>query len=267
MTKRREQLVKEKIELGKSMSYFESQAVVFCDHKHSSTNNTTITATTATTATNYEQKCPICYNYVANVITQCGHLFCRSCIIKCLKKKHQCPVCKIQVNPTDAHEIKIDDSRFEPIINDEKILRYGSKLTKLLEIIKKITELGEKVVLYIQWSPLMNSIYTLLKENNIEACMVFGNTACQNMAIKKFKTTSMNVLLGSIDNTGLDLVNANHLIFVHALTGEDYMVKAAEDQAIARIQRTGQTKKVHVYWLITRGTIEEQIYLQTRVSK
>jgi SNF2 family DNA or RNA helicase len=87
------------------------------------------------------------------------------------------------------------------------------------------------------------------------------------MAIKKFKTTSMNVLLGSIDNTGLDLVNANHLIFVHALTGEDYMVKAAEDQAIARIQRTGQTKKVHVYWLITRGTIEEQIYLQTRVSK
>ena len=284
LMRRKDQLKYEQLSVMKSISYFETQATHFkknnTELKESS--DTTVSSPTvspvlssvssssasvSSSSVNSAQQCPICFIQPANVITQCGHLFCRGCLIRCLKQKHQCPICKIKVHPSDAHEIKLDLSRkwIDKHKYQEKILRYGSKFTKLLELIAKITESREKIVLYIQWPALMNSVYTLLKENHIDACMIHGNTSCQNMAIRKFKTSDTNVLLGSIDNTGLDLVDANHLIFVHALTGEDYMVKAIEDQAMARIQRTGQKRGVHIYWLITRGTIEEQIYLQTRV--
>ena len=124
--------------------------------------------------------------------------------------------------------------------------------------------------MFVQWTCLLNSIKEMLQECNIPVSILQGNTVCQNAALKKFKLIADNpqatsILLSSVNNTGLDLVNANHLIFVHSLVGEDYMIKAMEDQAIARIHRTGQTKQVHVYWMITRGTIEEQTYLATRV--
>jgi len=250
MVLRQAQLVQEKNSLEKSMGYFEAKV--------------------SDVKTQPLENCPICLSYAANVITQCGHLFCRACIIKCLKRKYQCPLCKHPVSPTDAHEIKLDHGGGQVYDKEkkEKVLRYGTKLTKLLELVKHIIQLNEKVVIYVQWSPLMNSIREMFREQKIPVGMIFGNSLCQNAAIKKFKATqdnSFNVLLSSVDNVGLDLVDANHLIFAHALVGEEYVVKAMEDQAISRIQRTGQTKKVHVYWLITRGTIEEQTYLQSRV--
>jgi SNF2 family DNA or RNA helicase len=211
------------------------------------------------------EQCPVCMAQIANVITQCGHLFCRTCIVKCLKKKYQCPICKTPTTPSDAHEIKVDEKNKDTIENHPNIQRYGTKFTKLLLLIQDIIKKNEKTVIYVQWNPLIHAVKEMLKENNIDTCSIIGNTMCQNAAIKKFKTTNTSVLIGSIDNTGLDLVNSNHLIFLHALVGEPYIVKAMEEQAIARIQRQGQTKTVNVYWLITRGTVEEQIYLQTRL--
>ena len=249
IVQRREQLMKEKISLEKSMGFFELKVE---DVKLQPLEN-----------------CPICMSRPANVITQCGHLFCRGCIIKCLKKKYQCPICKAEVLPKDAHEIKLGDQETNDTEQNKerqgRLLKYGTKLTKILELVQKIIESKEKVVIYIQWNPLMNAVKEMLKENNIESAVVFGNTACQNAAIRKFRNTDMSVLLGSIDNTGLDLVNANHLIFSHALVGEDYLVKAAEEQAIARIYRQGQNKTTHVHWCISRDTIEQKIYLQTRL--
>ncbi len=50
------------------------------------------------------------------------------------------------------------------------------------------------------------------------------------------------------------------------LTGADYVIHydpwwnpAVEDQATDRAYRIGQTKKVFVYRLITKGTVEEKI--------
>ena len=250
MVGRRNQLAIEKTNIERGMSFFQSKA---SDVKKQPLEN-----------------CPLCMTQPANVITQCGHLFCRVCMVKCLKNKHECPICKSSMKTTDAHEIKLDSGNSEqaPVI-DEQILRYGTKLTKMLELVKKIVNGQEKVVIFAQWGPLMHSIKEMLKENNIDTVMVFGNAVCQNAAVKKFKTTSTPVIIGCMDQTnsttGLDLMEANHLIFAHALVGnEDYVIKAMEEQAIARIHRTGQTKKVHIYWLITRGTVEEQTYLATR---
>lgn len=246
MIKRRDQLIRDKQLVERSIGFFESKV----DGMNVQRLET----------------CPICMSQPANVITQCGHMFCRVCIIKCLKKRYQCPICKTAIAPTDAHEIKFDNTvQLDNKENDKKILRYGTKLTKILELIQHIITRQEKVVLVVQWSPLINCIREMFRENKIECGIMSGNVAQQNTALRKFKSQSGNVLLvGSLANTGLDLVCANHLIFVHALLGEEYMIKAMEDQSIARIHRNGQQRKVNIYWFISRGTIEEDVYLHSR---
>ena len=42
-------------------------------------------------------ECPICYNILGDVnicTTHCGHTFCMDCMIKHLKKKKDCPICR-----------------------------------------------------------------------------------------------------------------------------------------------------------------------------
>ena len=247
MIKRRDQLLDEKRKVERSMGFFESKVDGVKQQQF-----------------NHEQ-CPICMAQPANVITQCGHMFCRACIVKCLKKKYQCPLCKTTITPTDAHEIKVDGREQPPTKEiEEKVLRYGTKLTRILDLVRKIMDQREKVVLFVQWTPLINCIKEMFRECKIDIGVMAGNVMQQNAALKKFKTGNISVLMGSVDNTGLDLVNANHLIFVHALFGEEYVVKSLEDQAIARIHRNGQTRKVHIYWFISRSTIEEDIYLHPR---
>jgi len=242
MAKRRSQLQEEKRKVERSMGFFEAKVDGVKQQPL--------------------DQCPICLSQAANVITQCGHLFCRTCLVKCLKKKYQCPLCKATIAPTDAHEIQVDGRAVEP--NEDKVVRYGTKLTRIVELVRSIVAQHEKVVLFVQWTPLMHCIKEMFRECRIPLSVMTGNVMQQNAALKRFQGSAVHVLMGSVDNTGLDLVCANHLIFVHALYGEEYVVKALEDQAMARIHRNGQTRKVHVYWFISRGTIEEDIYLHTR---
>ena len=39
------------------------------------------------------EECPICYNNICNVSTECKHKFCQNCIDKWLEKNITCPIC------------------------------------------------------------------------------------------------------------------------------------------------------------------------------
>ena len=203
------------------------------------------------------EMCPICMSQPCNVILQCGHMYCRPCIIRCLKQKMICPCCNCVIKSSQTHEICLGDQE----ICGHEVQLYGSKLARILELVKSIPE---KVILFVQWVNLANIMRNMFEKHNISVAVVMGNIIQQNAALKKFKTGSCQVLIGMINTTGLDLSHSNHLIFTHALFGEKCIVKAMEEQSIARIHRMGQTRPVHVYWFITRETIEEKIYLQTR---
>jgi SWI/SNF-related matrix-associated actin-dependent regulator of chromatin subfamily A3 len=246
MISRRKELEEQKLSIQKSIGFFESKIDTIKQQSF--------------------EHCPICMVHAANIITSCGHLFCRSCIVKCFKTKYQCPICKANIKPSDACEIQInrEEKTESSVAMNTNLERYGTKLSKILELIQSILNQKEKVILIIQWTSLMNYLSEMLKENGIESSLMVGNIAQQNSSLKKFKSSTTSVLIMDTDNQGLDLVDANHLIFVHALCGEKYMVKSQEDQCIARIHRIQQARKVHIYWFISRATIEETIYLNTR---
>ena len=62
------------------------------------------------------------------------------------------------------------------------------------------------------------------------------------------------ILISSIkiSGVGINLTRGNHVIL-----SEPWFNPAAEDQAIERVHRIGQTKPVYVYKFITENTIEE----------
>lgn len=77
----------------------------------------------------------------------------------------------------------------------------------------------------------------------------------------------MNLFLGVLllsakaGGVGLNLIGASNLI----LYDSDWN-PASDQQAMARIWRDGQKKNVHIYRLLTSGTIEEKIF-QRQISK
>ena len=76
---------------------------------------------------------------------------------------------------------------------------------------------------------------------------------------KKSKT---RVIMLSTENaaSGTNLTEASHIIFMEPIKGDLAKIKSMEDQAIGRAVRLGQENQVHVYKLIIKDTIEEDIY-------
>mmetsp|Transcript_28934 Transcript_28934/g.25554 ORF Transcript_28934/g.25554 Transcript_28934/m.25554 type:complete len:93 (+) Transcript_28934:1-279(+) len=77
------------------------------------------------------------------------------------------------------------------------------------------------------------------------------------------KNKGFDVLLISSKcvSVGLNLQCANHIIFLDPQTNV-----SLDKQAIGRCWRLGQTKKVNVYRLITKGTIEEDTIKNNRLK-
>merc|ERR1711862_659447 len=78
----------------------------------------------------------------------------------------------------------------------------------------------------------------------------------------QYESDSPRLLLLSLDESasGTNLTAANHVIIVHrmdAATSEEAV--AFEMQAVGRVRRPGQLRKIHVWRFVTVGTIEQRI--------
>lgn len=93
----------------------------------------------------------------------------------------------------------------------------------------------------------------------VAAFVLAGKTKAKDRLamVDVFNAGEKNIFLISLKagGTGLNLTGADMVILVDL-----WWNPAVEDQATARAHRIGQTKKVDVYRLLTKGTIEERIY-------
>jgi SNF2 family DNA or RNA helicase len=74
--------------------------------------------------------------------------------------------------------------------------------------------------------------------------------------VEHFNKSEIPVFLISLKagGTGLNIIGADSVILL-----DPWWNPAVESQAIDRVHRLGQKNVVHVYRLLTRGTIEEKI--------
>lgn len=143
----------------------------------------------------------------------------------------------------------------------------SAKLDMCMDMISNGISGGHKILLFSQFTTMLDIIGKRLKEENIEYYLLTGATSKESRA--KLVDTFNN------DNTGVFLISLKAGGVGLNLTGADMVIHydpwwnvAAENQASDRAHRIGQDKVVSVFKLITKGTIEERIQeLQRRKAQ
>ncbi|MBN1948790.1 MAG: ATP-dependent helicase [Candidatus Cloacimonetes bacterium] len=143
-------------------------------------------------------------------------------------------------------------------------LEYSGKLELLREIITDAIENDKKLLVFSQFVQMLKLLQKLMKETRIPYEYMDGTTRNRQQRIDNFNNNSgIRAFLISLKTGGfgLNLTAADTVILV-----DPWWNPMGESQAVDRAHRIGQTKKVMVYKIITKGTIEEKI-LQLQQTK
>lgn len=133
----------------------------------------------------------------------------------------------------------------------------SGKLEQLKEMLGEIISEGHRVLLFSQFVDMLDIIKAWLERKGIKYEYLTGKTKDRQQVVERFNTDdSIPIFLISLKagGTGLNLTGADYVIHY-----DPWWNPAVEDQATDRAYRIGQTKKVFVYRLITKGSVEEKI--------
>uniref|UniRef100_A0A8C7A3Z9 RAD54 homolog B n=1 Tax=Neovison vison TaxID=452646 RepID=A0A8C7A3Z9_NEOVI len=145
----------------------------------------------------------------------------------------------------------------------------SGKLQVLLKLLAVIHELRptEKVVLVSNYTQTLNILQEVCKRHGYTYTRLDGQTPVfERQKIvdgfnSKYSSDFIFLLSSKAGGVGLNLIGGSHLI----LYDIDWN-PATDIQAMSRVWRDGQKHPVHIYRLLTTGTIEEKIY-QRQISK
>lgn len=141
----------------------------------------------------------------------------------------------------------------------------SGKLNQCIELVKEGIQSGHKILLFSGYTSMFEIIERALKQEGINYLKLTGKTKINERfeLIEEFNTNEdVKVFLISLKagGTGINLTSADMVIHY-----DPWWNISVENQATDRTHRIGQTKKVQVYKLITKNSIEEKIYdLQQR---
>ena len=131
----------------------------------------------------------------------------------------------------------------------------SAKLDRAEEIIQEVVESGSKVVIFSNWTTMVNKAFKRFKKYN--PAMITGEVIDRQAEKNKFmEDDTCKVIIGTIGamGTGYTLTAGTVVIFL-----DKPFTKAMVDQCADRIYRMGTTKNVLIISLIAKGTVDEKI--------
>ncbi|GAA5507379.1 DEAD/DEAH box helicase [Novipirellula caenicola] len=149
---------------------------------------------------------------------------------------------------------------------DQQDQEYSSKLERLGELLEGlIADPTRKIVLFSEWRRMLDRVERRLDQIGCDFVRLDGKVPQKKRAaiVAQFQNDPecRVILMTNAGSTGLNLQSANTVINVDLPWNP-----AVLEQRIARAHRMGQKNPVHVYKLVTTGTIEEKL-LDTLASK
>ncbi|MBS5798583.1 MAG: SNF2 helicase associated domain-containing protein [Clostridiales bacterium] len=134
----------------------------------------------------------------------------------------------------------------------------SSKLDQCIELIEDSIESGHKILLFSQFTTMLDKIAYELQVRGISYYMLTGATKAERRIemVELFNKDATPIFLISLKagGTGLNLTGAD--IVIHY---DPWWNVSSENQATDRAHRIGQKNNVQVFKLITQNTIEEKI--------
>ncbi len=157
-----------------------------------------------------------------------------------------------------AELMKLRQICCDPSLCFENYNGGSAKLEACMELVRSAAEGGHRILLFSQFTSMLEIIAERLREEGLEFYTITGATPKEQRLrmVKEFNAGNTPVFLISLKAGGLGL----------NLTGADMVVHydpwwnlAAQNQATDRSHRIGQTRKVVVYKLIAMDTVEKKI--------
>ncbi len=146
----------------------------------------------------------------------------------------------------------------DPHLAFENYTGESAKLDTCMELIGSAIDAGHKILLFSQFTSMLDIISARLKAAKVAHFTLTGSTSKQQRAqlVERFQAGEAPVFLISLKagGVGLNLTAAD--VVIHY---DPWWNLAAQNQATDRAHRIGQTRNVSVYKLICQGTIEERI--------
>jgi len=132
----------------------------------------------------------------------------------------------------------------------------SSKLDDLMEMVTEMTAEGRRILLFSQFTSMLDLIKPPLIAAGIPFVELRGDTTDRAEPVRSFEAGEVPLFLISLKagGRGLNLTSADTVIHY-----DPWWNPAVEDQASDRAHRIGQTKSVFVYKLIAADTVEERI--------
>ena len=162
--------------------------------------------------------------------------------------------------------IKLRQIACHPYLVDHNVIEDSGKFEFLKEIIDEIVSENHKVLLFSQFVRMLKLTQNYLNEINIDYAYLDGNTTNRQEIVNRFQTDDkVKIFLISLKagGTGLNLTAADYVIHY-----DPWWNPAVEVQATDRAHRIGQDKKLFIYRLITKNSVEEKMLeLQAKKQK
>jgi SWI/SNF-related matrix-associated actin-dependent regulator 1 of chromatin subfamily A len=165
-----------------------------------------------------------------------------------------------EMNDTEIHRMCEDNPRLNQFAlqNDEWL--DSGKVTKLVELLLKFKDNGDRTLVFSQFTLVLNILDYVLETLGIRSFRLDGSTKVeerQDMIDEFYDDSDISVFMLSTKagGTGINLACANKVIIF------DMSFNPQDDiQAENRAHRVGSVRDVEVIRLVTKGTIEEQIF-------
>lgn len=145
-----------------------------------------------------------------------------------------------------------------PALVYENFTASSAKTEMCLDLLKNAIEGGHKILLFSQFTSMLENLQQKMKEAGISYYTLTGATPKEkrNELVEAFNKDETNVFCISLKagGTGLNLTSAD--IVIHY---DPWWNLAVQNQATDRAHRIGQKNVVTVYKLIMKDTIEENI--------
>ncbi|MBZ4663719.1 MAG: helicase associated domain protein [Caloramator sp.] len=135
----------------------------------------------------------------------------------------------------------------------------SGKFNQLEELLEELIEGNHKVLIFSQFTSLLDLTKKILEEKKIKYSYLDGSTdvSKRKVIVDEFNNGKTDIFLLSLKagGTGLNLTTADTVIHL-----DPWWNPAVEEQASDRAHRIGQKKVVQVFKMITKDSIEEKIY-------
>ncbi len=150
----------------------------------------------------------------------------------------------------------LDDEDLATLRTTEETV-VSSKMELLLELLEECIDEQHRVLLFSQFTSMLDLIELRLDERSVDRCRLDGATRDREAQVRRFQGDgAVPIFLISLKagGYGLNLTAADIVILF-----DPWWNPATEAQAVARAHRMGQMMPVHVHKLVAADTVEERI--------